>query len=130
MFYYLSQQLIEWSAGTQWEGAFSSLRLFNYITVRSAGAAITALLLSLWLGPKVITWLKHLKFGQDYVDKAEEAGDLKARILSKKGTPTMGGVMIITIIYLTVLLWAQWNTMVQLTMLSLLVMTGLGNKTS
>ncbi|MBA4149652.1 MAG: phospho-N-acetylmuramoyl-pentapeptide-transferase [Verrucomicrobia bacterium] len=126
MFYYLSQIILDASVGTTWEQYVSPLRLFRYITFRVAGAAVTALLLSLWLGPKFISFLKKLKFGQDYVDKAEETGDFKARILSKKGTPTMGGVMIITVIYLTVLLWAQWNTMVQLTALSLIVMTGLG----
>lgn len=126
MVFYLSQQLIEWSAGTQWEGVFSSLRLFNYITVRSAGAAITALLLSLWLGPKVINWLKHLKFGQDYVDKAEEGGNLAARVLSKRGTPTMGGVLIVLVLDLTTLIWAQWNTLILLTLLSVVVMAGLG----
>ena len=59
MLYYLSQWLLKGSAGTEWAGRLSPLRLFTYITVRSAGAAITALLLSLWLGPKVIGWLKQ-----------------------------------------------------------------------
>ena len=126
MFYYLSQWILEEASGTNWEQYVSPLRLFRYITFRSAGAAITALLLSLWLGPKVIAWLKRLKFGQDYVDKAEEAGDFKARVLSKKGTPTMGGVLIVLVIDLTALCWAQWNTLILLTTLSLVVMTGLG----
>ena len=77
MLYYLSQQILDWSHGTAWESRLSFLRLFRYITVRSAGAAITALLLSWWLGPKIIHWLKTLKFGQDYKDKAEEAGGLE-----------------------------------------------------
>ena len=126
MFYYLSQQLVDWSVGTQWENSFSPLRLFRYITFRSAGAAITALLLSLWLGPKVIDWLKKLKFGQDYTDKAEEGGNLAARVLSKRGTPTMGGVLIVLVLDLTSLLWAQWNTLILLTLLSVIVMAGLG----
>jgi phospho-N-acetylmuramoyl-pentapeptide-transferase len=62
--------------GNDWADHLSALRLFRYITVRSAGAAITALILSWWLGPKIIHWLKQLKFGQDYADKAEEAGGL------------------------------------------------------
>ena len=73
MLYHLSQRLLEWSARTVWAERLSALRLFRYITFRSAGAAITALLLSWWLGPKVIRWLKQLKFGQDYEDKAEQA---------------------------------------------------------
>ena len=130
MFYYLSQALLEWSEGTVWADRLSPLRLFRYITVRSAGAAVTALLLSWWLGPKVIAWLKQLKFGQDYADKAEEAGGLAARVLSKKGTPTMGGILIVMVLNLTTLLWAQWNTLVQLTLLSVLVLAGLGFTTT
>jgi phospho-N-acetylmuramoyl-pentapeptide-transferase len=126
MLYYLSQALLEWSVGTVWAEHLSALRLFRYITFRSAGAAVTALILSWYLGPKVILWLKQLKFGQDYVDKAEEAGGLAARVLSKKGTPTMGGILIILVLNLTTLLWAQWNTLIQLTLLSMLVLTGLG----
>lgn len=126
MFYYLTQALLDWSAGTVWESYVSWLRLFRYITFRSAGAAITALLLSWWLGPKVIAWLKRLKFGQDYADKAEEAGGMVARVLSKKGTPTMGGILIITVLNLTTLLWAQSNTLIQLTLLAVLVLTALG----
>ncbi|MGH7990123.1 MAG: phospho-N-acetylmuramoyl-pentapeptide-transferase [Limisphaerales bacterium] len=126
MLYYLSQYLLDWSHGTVWENRLSALRLFHYITVRSAGAAITALILSWWLGPKIIHWLKTLKFGQDYADKAEEAGGLAARVLSKKGTPTMGGVLIIMVLVFSTMLWAQWNALVELTLLSVLVLSGLG----
>jgi phospho-N-acetylmuramoyl-pentapeptide-transferase len=126
MLYYLSQHLLDWSHGTVWENRLSALRLFRYITVRSAGAAITALILSWWLGPKIIHWLKTLKFGQDYADKAEEAGGLGARVLSKKGTPTMGGVLIIMVLVFSTMLWAQWNALVELTLLSVLVLAGLG----
>jgi phospho-N-acetylmuramoyl-pentapeptide-transferase len=126
MFYTLSEKLLEWSAGTPWADRLSFLRLFHYITFRSAGAAITALLLSWWLGPKVITWLKQLKFGQDYVDKAEEGGGLGARVLSKKGTPTMGGILIVVVLNFTTLFWAAWNPLIELTLLSVLVLTGLG----
>jgi phospho-N-acetylmuramoyl-pentapeptide-transferase len=124
MLYYLSQQILDWSHGTTWESRLSFLRLFRYITIRSAGAAITALLLSLWLGPKIIHWLKTLKFGQDYKDKAEEAG--VARVSSKKGTPTMGGILIVTVLVFSTMLWAKWNAQVELTLLSVLVLSGLG----
>jgi phospho-N-acetylmuramoyl-pentapeptide-transferase len=126
MLYYLSQKLLDWSAGTHWADHVSALRLFRYITVRSAGAAITALILSWWLGPKIIRWLKQLKFGQDYPDKAEEAGGLGARVLSKKGTPTMGGILIIAVLVFSTMLWAQWNAQVEVTLLSVLVLAGLG----
>src|SRR5215471_5986842 len=126
MLYYLSQKLLDWAARNGWAEQFSPLRLFRYITFRSAGAAITALLLSWWLGPRVIRWLKQLKFGQEYVDKAEEGGGLGARVLSKKGTPTMGGILIIVVLNFTTLLWAAWNPLIELTLLSVLVLTGLG----
>src|SRR5215510_15659105 len=105
MVYYLSHYFWKLAEHTEWHDTFSFLRLFSYITVRAAGAAITALVLSWWLGPHVIAWLKRLKFGQEYVDRAQEAGDLKARILSKKGTPTMGGLLIVMVLNITTLLW-------------------------
>ena len=127
MFYYLSQQLLDWSKGTPWAEHLSALRLFRYITVRSAGAAITALMLSWWLGPRIIRWLKQLKFGQDYADRAEEAGGLAARVLSKKGTPTMGGILIVAVLLISTVLWTQLdNKLVLLTLLSVLVLSGLG----
>lgn len=112
--------------GTPWAERLSALRLFRYITVRSAGAAVTALVLSLFLGPRVIRSLKQFKFGQDYSDKAESAGEIKVRLLSKKGTPTMGGILIFFALSVTTLLWAQWNTFIELTLLSVVVLTGLG----
>lgn len=126
MLYYLSQRIMEWSAGSSYEGMLSPLRIFRYITFRSAGAAVTALVLSWCLGPIVIRWLKQLKFGQDYQDKAESAAQLQARILSKRGTPTMGGLLIVMVLDLSTLLWAQWNTLIQLTLLSIVVLCGLG----
>jgi phospho-N-acetylmuramoyl-pentapeptide-transferase len=126
MFYYLSQLMLESSVGTAWEDELSPLRLFRYITVRSLAAAVTALVLSWFLGPKVIHWLKQLKFGQDYMDKAETAGGLTTRVLSKKGTPTMGGILIIAALNLTTILWAQLNTLVLLTLLTVVVLCGLG----
>ncbi len=126
MLLYLSQQLLERSAGTTWAEHLSALRLFRYISFRSFGAAVTALALSWWLGVRMIAWLKQLKFGQDYTDKAETGGGLTARLFSKKGTPTMGGILIVLALNVTTLLWAQWNTLVQLTLLSVVVLTALG----
>lgn len=126
MLWYLSQYLEARVHGTEWEDALSWLRVFQYITFRSAGAAVTALVLSWWLGPRMIQWLKELKFGQQYADKAEAAGGMVARVLDKRGTPTMGGVMIVTVLDLAALLWARWNELILLTLLSLVVLAGLG----
>src|SRR5688500_432850 len=101
MIYYLSQYLLNLSEYTAWHDDVSFLRLFRYISFRSAGALITALLLSWWLGPKVIAWLTRLKFGQQYEDKAEETGRIGTRIHSKRGTPTMGGILIVAVMDVT-----------------------------
>jgi len=125
MFFYLSQYILAQVKDTAWADALSGLRVLQYITLRSAGAAVTALVLSWWLGPKVIVWLRQLKFGQHYSDKAEEVGGL-ARVLSKKGTPTMGGLLMVLVLDLSALLWARWNMLIVLTLLSLIVLAALG----
>ncbi|MGB0582760.1 MAG: phospho-N-acetylmuramoyl-pentapeptide-transferase, partial [Limisphaerales bacterium] len=126
MFYYLAQWITEQTANSEWADSLSPLRVFRYITVRSAGAATTAFLLSLWLGPKVIRWLKSLKFGQYYDDKAQEAGTKEAEVFSKHGTPTMGGILIVVVVDLCGLMWCQWNSLVTLSLISLLVLGALG----
>ncbi len=126
MLFYLSQWLQEQAAGTAWADPLSALRVFRYITVRSAGAAISALLLSLWLGPLVIAWLKEMKLGQEYLDKAQEAGTTVNEKFTKKGVPGMGGILIVLVVDLTALIWAQWNEFIVLTLVSLLVLGALG----
>ena len=59
------------------------------------------------------------------MDKAEEAGGMTARI-DKRGTPTMGGILIVVTMDIAALLWAQSNVLVLLTLLSVLVLAGLG----
>ena len=128
MFYYLSQlpqSLVDYGY-SEWGDWLSFLRVFQYITFRAAGASITALLICWLLGPKIINLLKRLKFSQEYEDKAEVAGGLNARILSKKGTPSMGGIMIVIALDLTVLLWARWNEFLALTLMSVIVLATLG----
>ena len=125
MLYYLSQLILSASAGTAWEEKVSFLRLLRYISFRSAGAAVTALLLSLWLGPKVIGWLKRLKFGRSYAepgDKSRTGVDADY----KKGVPIMGGILIVTTIDLSAILWAQLSPLVILTLVSLIGLSGLG----
>ncbi len=124
MLYLLSQHILDWAHGGEWESRLAFLRLFKYITVRSAGAAITSLVLCWWLGPVVIRWLKAQRFGQEYADKAQEAG--VQHVVDKRGTPTMGGILIVLSLVLSTMLWAQWNAQVELTMLSVLVLAGLG----
>jgi len=128
MFYYLSQvpQRLADIGYAGYADGLSFLRVFQYITFRTAGAAVTALLLCWWIGPKIIALLKRLKFGQEYSDKAEEAGGLEARLLSKKGTPSMGGIMVVLVLDVTTLLWARWNEFLALCLMSVVVLAALG----
>ena len=125
MIFYLHQFILEWAAGTAWEDTLSPVRVFRYISVRSIGAAITALVFSWVFGPMVIRWLKELKFRQYYADKSEQAGGT-VRVTDKRGTPTMGGVLIVLSMDLAVILWAQLNALILLCILSLIVLSALG----
>jgi phospho-N-acetylmuramoyl-pentapeptide-transferase len=80
---------------------FSPLNVFRYITVRTAVASITALLLSLILGPWVIDRLREMQIKQ-YIREEGPQGHKK-----KAGTPTMGGVLIVAAIVIPTLLWAD-----------------------
>lgn len=79
---------------------FSVLNVFRYITFRSVWALLTALIISILVGPWFIGFLKRLKFGQ-YIQE-----DVKAH-LEKAGTPTMGGLLIAFSLGISVLLWAD-----------------------
>jgi phospho-N-acetylmuramoyl-pentapeptide-transferase len=80
---------------------FSALNVFRYITVRTAMASTSALLLSLLLGPWVIERLRDLQVKQ-YIREEGPKGHQK-----KAGTPTMGGVLIVAAIVIPTLLWAD-----------------------
>jgi phospho-N-acetylmuramoyl-pentapeptide-transferase len=80
---------------------FSPLNVFRYITVRTALASLTALLLSLLLGPWVIELLRDLQVRQYIRQEGPKRHHAKA------GTPTMGGVLIVASIVLPTLLWAD-----------------------
>lgn len=109
----------------QWGDWLSPLRVFQYITFRGAGAAVTALMLCWLLGPMVIRWLKRIGVRQEYQDRARKDGKMTDGV-SKRGVPTMGGLLIVGVIDLSALLWAQWNPLVTLTLLSMLVLCLLG----
>jgi phospho-N-acetylmuramoyl-pentapeptide-transferase len=126
MLYYLTQYVLEQARGTAWADPLSGLRVFQYITFRSAGAAITALLLSLLLGPRVIRALAEKGFQQGYTATARQAAGQKDTARLKRGVPTMGGLLIVVVIDLTALLWAQWNKLVILTLVPLLGLAALG----
>lgn len=78
---------------------FSFLRVVQYITFRAVAAALTALAIGLWVGPKAIRILTALKMGQPVRGYAMQTH------LVKNGTPTMGGVLILFAISVATLLW-------------------------
>ena len=91
--------LTQWLQGLSPE--FGFLRVFQYITFRAVMAAMTALLMGLVGGPMVIRYLTRLKIGQPVRGYGMETH------LSKSGTPTMGGVLILLCIAISTLLWVD-----------------------
>ena len=75
--------------------------VFRYLTFRGAGAIVTALLLSLALGPWFIRTLRRLSVGQNIREVGPETHHIKA------GTPTMGGILILFAVIAATLLWAN-----------------------
>lgn len=83
--------------------AFHALNLFRYITFRAGGAGLTALIVSFISGPRLIAWLKSLqRNGQPIRTDGPER-----HLIEKKGTPTMGGVLILIALTTSTLLWAD-----------------------
>jgi phospho-N-acetylmuramoyl-pentapeptide-transferase len=78
-----------------------AFNVFRYITFRGAGAIVTALLLSWFLGPWFIRTLRRLSVGQSIRDVGPQAHQVKA------GTPTMGGLLILFAVLVPTLLWAN-----------------------
>ena len=105
-----------WLQGLSPELGF--LRVFQYLTFRAVMAAMTALLVGLAVGPMFIRKLAELKIGQPIRDYGVQAH------LSKSGTPTMGGVLILFAIAVATLLWFDWTN--RFVWIVLLVTLGFG----
>ncbi len=82
---------------------FHALNVLRYITFRSGGAVVTALLISFLSGPHLIAWLKT-KQGEGQPIRTDGP---QGHLLRKKGTPTMGGALILLALSVSVLLWAD-----------------------
>lgn len=97
--------------------------ILRYITFRSGGAVFTALFLSLYIGPKIIRWLKSKQAeGQPIREDGPES-----HLLTKKGTPTMGGLMILISLCFSTLMWADLkNPYIWITLLVTLGFGALG----
>src|SRR5881409_449531 len=79
----------------------SPFRVFRYITFRTAFASLTALFLCVVLGPWLIAKLRQFQIGQHIREDGPQSHQKKA------GTPTMGGVLIIILVVVPTLLWAN-----------------------
>ena len=79
----------------------SGFAVFQYLTVRGILGVLTALGISLLLGPWMINYLKYLQIGQSVRDNGPQSH------LSKTGTPTMGGALILASIFIATLLWSD-----------------------
>ncbi len=80
---------------------YSGFNVFSYLTFRAIIATLTALIGSLYFGPKLIHYLQSMQIGQVVRDDGPESH------LSKSGTPTMGGILILAAIVISILLWTD-----------------------
>ncbi|WP_404379370.1 phospho-N-acetylmuramoyl-pentapeptide-transferase [Caenispirillum salinarum] len=88
---------------SQLSGELGALNLFRYLTFRAGGAVVTSLIVAFIVGPMLIRWLKKKqREGQPIRDDGPES-----HLLTKKGTPTMGGLMILFATLVSTLLWAD-----------------------
>ncbi len=88
---------------SQYADQLSALNVFRYITFRTGGAMITALAVSFITGPLIIKWLRRTQNGGQPI---REDGP-ESHILTKAGTPTMGGFLILLALTVATLLWAD-----------------------
>jgi phospho-N-acetylmuramoyl-pentapeptide-transferase len=96
MLYYIFYPLKEW-----WSG----FNVFKYLTFRAAMASLMAFFICVVVGPRMIEWLRELKFGQPI--REEHVKSLHEITKHKQGTPTMGGLIIILAVTISTLLWSD-----------------------
>lgn len=80
---------------------YSAFNVFSYLTFRAIVSTLTALAISLFFGPKLIRYLQRMQIGQTIRDDGPKSH------LVKSGTPTMGGILILASIVVSILLWAD-----------------------
>ena len=83
--------------------------IFRYITFRAGAAAITALIISFWFGPKIIRKLCEYQIGESAKLEAPKTH------LAKAGTPTMGGLIVLFSVIIPALLWTDLEGVVKKT---------------
>ena len=103
MIYYIFYELIFGHFKDRWPFV-RALNVFQYVTFRTAWAAITALLISLLFGRYAINALKSWNIGQQIREEGPQAH------IAKRDTPTMGGLLIIGSVVISTLLWARLSS--------------------
>ncbi|MBV7315754.1 phospho-N-acetylmuramoyl-pentapeptide-transferase [Shewanella sp. NIFS-20-20] len=98
---------------------YTGFNVFSYLTFRAILGLLTALVFSLWWGPKMIERLQLLQIGQVVRNDGPESH------FSKRGTPTMGGLLILAGIFISVLLWGDLDSRYVWVMLFVLAAFGL-----
>src|SRR6201998_480313 len=113
MLYYLLYQVLQ--------RYFSPFNVFRYITVRTVYASLTAMFLAFVFGPWLIRKLRELQIGQFIREEGPQAHQ------KKKGTPTMGGVLIVLSTAIPSLLWADLtNPFILLSLFALFAFAAIG----
>ncbi|MFN0279611.1 MAG: phospho-N-acetylmuramoyl-pentapeptide-transferase [Pyrinomonadaceae bacterium] len=105
LYYFLYQFLFQQYGRNSESYFFKGLNVIQYVSFRTALAAITSLLISLLLGRAVIRKLGDLKFGQEIREEGPASHQ------EKRGTPTMGGILIIGSVFLSTILWARTDSL-------------------
>lgn len=101
LYYFLYQFLFQEYGRNSESYFFKGLNVIQYVTFRTALASVTALLISLLLGGKVIRKLADMKYGQEIREEGPASHH------EKRGTPTMGGVLVIGAVFISTVLWAR-----------------------
>jgi phospho-N-acetylmuramoyl-pentapeptide-transferase len=106
MLYFLLYQVLFRQYGAVSESYFyKGLNVFQYVTFRTAWATITSLLISLFLGKRLIKKLADMKYGQEIREELSEEHQ------AKRGTPTMGGILIIGSVIISTVLWGRLDSL-------------------
>ncbi len=114
MLFYLADTFVD---------SFSALNVLRYFTVRAAGAAVTAFVVSLVIGPSLIRQLRALKIGQFI--REEHVQDLHKLHKGKAGTPTMGGALILISTTISIALWGRLENRLLLVAIAVFFSLGL-----
>ena len=120
VYYFLYELLYTHFKDQEW-ALINALNVFRYVTFRTAYATITALLMSLLFGGKFIEALRKWNVGQQIREEGPQAH------IAKRGTPTMGGVLIVGSVVVSTLLWARLSSLyVWTTIIAMLLFAAIG----